>query len=167
MSQVDNIAKKLKEFFKQKGLTQVQAAEMLGTTQQVVGKLLNGKPFGKRTAAHWHEVFGLNPSWLITGYGAMLEADNSQFESTTEKIVQDSASIVANEILRRISDGELFPASVVRAKDEVIAEKDREIQRLNRELGALRNELETREKNTLRSPMVSTEAEILAELNDK
>ena len=164
MLQTDNIGEKIKEYFKAQGISQRRAAEMLGTTQQVVGCLLNGKSFGRRTATKWHEVFGFNPAWLITGAGEMFEVDNSQNESTVKKTVADNTDAVASEVLRLITNGELFPASVVRAKDELIAEKDKEIQRLNRELGALRNELEQREKSTLRTPAVGDKAEILAEL---
>lgn len=164
MLQTDNVGKEIKEYFKAQGISQRQAAEMLGTTQQVVGSLLNGKPFGKRTAANWHEVFGFNAAWLITGVGSMFEVDDNQKESTVKKVVAGSSDAVASEVLRLITSGELFPASVVKAKDELIAEKDREIQRLNRELGALRNELEQREKSALHSPIVGAGAELQAEL---
>ncbi|MCM1439969.1 MAG: helix-turn-helix domain-containing protein [Roseburia sp.] len=166
MLQTDNIGKKIKEFFKAQGISQRQAAERLGTTQQVVGSLLNGKSFGKRTAAKWHEVFGFNPAWLITGNGDMFE-DDSQNVDTAKTIVTNTSDAVASEVLRLITNGELYPASVVKAKDEQIAEKDKEIQRLNRELGALRNELEQRDKSILATPAACAGAEILAELNNK
>lgn len=139
MTQADNVGKKIKDYFKEKGITQVVAAEMLGSTQQIVGRLLNGKPFGKRTAANWSRVFGLNAAWLTTGYGAMFEAD---MESTTKKAVLEGSEFVANEILKLISDGKLYPASVVKEKDELLYKKDLEIQKLNREIGALRSKLQ-------------------------
>lgn len=116
MTQADNVGRKIKDYFKEKGITQVVAAEMLGSTQQVVGRLLNGKPFGKRTAANWSKVFGFNAAWLTTGYGAMFEADMENVESTTKKVVLEGSEIVANEILKLISEGKLYPASVVREK---------------------------------------------------
>ena len=57
MSQENTVGERLKIFFKEKGLTQVQIAERVGTTQQVVQKLLKGRPFGKRTAAIWSKEF--------------------------------------------------------------------------------------------------------------
>lgn len=142
MTQADNVGKKIKDYFKEKGITQVVAAEMLGSTQQVVGRLLNGKPFGKRTAANWSRVFGLNAAWLTTGYGAMFEADMESIENTTKKVVLESSEFVANEILKLISDGKLYPASVVKEKDELLYKKDLELQKLNREIGALRSKLQ-------------------------
>lgn len=164
MLQTDNVGKEIKEYFKAQGISQRKAAEMLGTTQQVVGSLLNGKPFGKRTAANWHDVFGFNAAWLITGAGSMFEVDDNQNKSTVKTAVADSSDAVASEVLRLITNGDLFPASVVKAKDELIAEKDKEIQRLNRELGALRNELEQREKRTILTAPMGTGAELQAEL---
>lgn len=142
MIQADNVGKKIKDYLKEKGITQVVAAEMLGSTQQVVGRLLNGKPFGKRTAANWAKVFGFNAAWLTTGYGAMFEADMENIANTTKKIVQEGSEIVANEILKLISEGKLYPASVVKEKDELLYKKDLEIQKLNREIGALRSKLQ-------------------------
>lgn len=164
MGQSDNIGERIKEFFKEQGISQRKAAEMLGVQQQLVGNLLNGKSFGKRTAAKWHDVFGFNPVWLITGTGDMFEESNNQNDNTIKTVVVAGADAVASEVLRLITSGELYPASVVKAKDELIAEKDREIQRLNRELGALRHELELREKRTVQAPPVGTGAEILAQL---
>ncbi len=164
MLQPDNIGNKIKEYFKVQGISQRKAANMLGTTQQVVGSLLNGRPFGKRTASKWHEVFGFNAAWLITGVGDMFDAVDNQKECTAKTVVAEGADAVASEVLRLITSGDLFPASVVKAKDELIAEKDKEIQRLNRELGALRNELEQRDKKTSHTTTVGAGAEILAEL---
>lgn len=164
MLQQDTVGEKIKDFFKRQGISQRKAASMLGTTQQVVGALLNGKPFGRRTATKWHEVFGFNTAWLITGAGDMFEDDNVQNSGTAKMIVAVGSDAVASEVLRLISTGEIFPASVVKAKDELIAEKDKEIQRLNRELGAMRNELERYQKSGIAIPNTHTETKVLAEL---
>lgn len=164
MGQSDNIGEKIKEYFKEQGISQRKAAEALGVSQQVVGSLLNGKSFGKRMAAKWHGAFGFNPVWLITGTGDMFEVSDSQNDSTIKTVVSAGADAVAQEVLRLITSGELYPASVVKAKDALIAEKDKEIQRLNRELGALRFEIEQSEKRVTHTPPVGTGAEILAQL---
>lgn len=166
MGQQNSVGEKIKEFFKVQGISQRKAAEMVGTTQQVVGSLLNGRRFGRRTAERWHEVFGFSPAWLITGSGEMFEVGDNQNECTAKNAVAIGADAVASEVLKLITNGELYPASVVKAKDELIADKDKEIQRLNREIGALRNELEQlRQKSVHTSHMVSQDAEVLAELS--
>ena len=166
MGQQNSVGEKIKEYFKVQGISQRKAAEMLGTTQQVVGSLLNGRRFGRRTAERWQEVFGFNPAWLITGCGDMFEVGDSQNNCTAKNAVTIGADAVASEVLRLITDGELYPASVIKAKDELIAEKDKEIQSLNREIGALRNELEQlKQKSVLAAPKVNKGAEVLAELS--
>ena len=115
-------------------------------------------------AAKWREAFGFNPVWLITGTGDMFEVNDSQNDGTVKTAVSAGADAVASEVLRLITNGELYPASVVKAKDELIAEKDKEIQRLNRELGALRFELEQKGRRVPHTTPVGAGTEILAEL---
>jgi len=97
--------------------------------------------------------FGLNPAWLLTGRGEMFLEGEQKEVATTKIAVEESSNMVATEVLRLISSGELYPASVVKAKDDIIESKEKEIQRLNRELGALRNELEQKQKNIAASPI--------------
>lgn len=62
----------LKNFFRGKGITQNEIANILGISRVSVSNLLNGKDsFGKRRAVAWAEAFGLNPLWLMTGAGEM------------------------------------------------------------------------------------------------
>lgn len=142
MTQENKVGERLKIFFKEKGFTQVQVAERVGSTQQVVQKLLAGRPFGKRTAATWSKEFGLNPAWLITGQGEMILEDKNAQIDTTKKVVEIGANVFAEQILKMIGEGTIYPASVVKDKDIVIKNKDEEIKRLNRENGALRQQIE-------------------------
>ena len=66
----------LKEFFKEKGITQQDAAEALGILQTNVSALLLGKRnFGRKMAEKWSKTFGLRTNWLITGEGSMFESE--------------------------------------------------------------------------------------------
>lgn len=68
----------LKEFFKEKGITQQDAADMLGILQTNVSALLLGKRnFGRKMAEKWSKAFGLRVNWLITGEGPMFEGELS------------------------------------------------------------------------------------------
>ena len=75
---MDNIGEHLKEFFKEKGLTQMKVAEITGTQQSYIAALLNGsKQFGKKQAQKWGDIFGLSPNWLLTGTGEMCSNSSS------------------------------------------------------------------------------------------
>lgn len=64
---------KLKQYFREQGLTQEKAAARLGQSAMAVNILLNGKRnFGVKSAMDWSREFGLNPMWLMTGEGEML-----------------------------------------------------------------------------------------------
>lgn len=66
--------RELKDFFKQKSLTQKKVAEITGMTQPQVSQLLSGKdPIGKKTAKLWSDHFGLSYTWLLTGEGVMMK----------------------------------------------------------------------------------------------
>lgn len=68
----------LKEFFKEKGITQQEAADRLGILQTNVSALLLGKRnFGRKMAEKWSSAFGIRANWLITGEGPMLESEAS------------------------------------------------------------------------------------------
>lgn len=68
-----DISKDLKEFFKKKGLTQQQIADILGVSQAYIGYLIRGeKPFGKKQAEKFSNLFGFNPSWLRKGLQLIL-----------------------------------------------------------------------------------------------
>lgn len=67
------VSEALTDYFKARGITQDAIADRLGVSQQYVSKLLSGKAeFGKKQAQRFGELFGIQPSWLLTGEGEML-----------------------------------------------------------------------------------------------
>lgn len=67
------ISKDLTGFFRSQGITQDEIAAQLGVTQQYVSGLLSGKKsFGKKQAQKFSELWGISPSWLLTGEGDMM-----------------------------------------------------------------------------------------------
>lgn len=72
----DDFVGKIREYFDNKGFTQKMIAERLGVDPAYVNKLLSGKkPFGKKTAHQFQDLFGLSESWLLTGSGDMVYGD--------------------------------------------------------------------------------------------
>lgn len=69
---MDDKLLKLRNYLKDKGLTQVKIAEVFNVDKGYINQLLTGrKAFGKRTAQEWSDQFGLSASWLLTGEGDM------------------------------------------------------------------------------------------------
>lgn len=70
---MEEMTERLRQFFKEKGLSQEKIAEILGVTQPYVNSLLSGKrAFGKSQAQRFEDLFGLSASWLLTGKGEMI-----------------------------------------------------------------------------------------------
>jgi transcriptional regulator with XRE-family HTH domain len=64
----------LGKFLRDTGHTQSSIAAQLGVSKAYVNALLNGKKaFGKGQAKKWGDLYGLSPSWLLTGEGAMIK----------------------------------------------------------------------------------------------
>ena len=81
------ISDALTDFFRTRGITQNDIAEALGVSQQYVSKLLSGKAeFGKKQAKRFNELWGIQPSWLLTGEGDMLSSNGSSTGGHTQVI---------------------------------------------------------------------------------
>ena len=77
------VHEKLRSYFKEIGMSQVEIAEKLGVSKTTVNNLLTGySKFGKAQAEKWSELFGISKSFLLTGEGkgcvghAVLQHDN-------------------------------------------------------------------------------------------
>lgn len=73
MPQRVEIGKKIKEYFSEMGMPQQEVAKILNVQQAAVSNQLNGRPFGKNSAARWSSAFGFRINWLLTGEGPMFE----------------------------------------------------------------------------------------------
>ena len=59
-------------------MSQIEAAKILDVQQAAVSNQLNGRPFGKNSAAKWNKAFGFRINWLLTGEGPMFDKDSEQ-----------------------------------------------------------------------------------------
>lgn len=80
------IGEVLKKYFKERHMTQQAIADVLGVSQGAVTALLNGKPFGSKTAQAWSDNFGFNITWLLTGEGEMLKTGKAEVVEETRAI---------------------------------------------------------------------------------
>ena len=67
------IGRKIKEYFSEAGMSQLEVAKVLDVQQAAVSNQLNGRPFGKNSAAKWSNAFGFRANWLLTGEGPMFD----------------------------------------------------------------------------------------------
>ena len=66
------IGEELRNYFKNKGLTQREVASKLGVPYQYINAVLTGKKaIGRENAKRLGNIFGLSQSWLLTGEGEM------------------------------------------------------------------------------------------------
>lgn len=77
MGQAKFIGNRIKEYFAEAGMSQLDAAKILDIQQSAVSNQLNGRPFGKNSAARWNKAFGFRINWLLTGEGPMFDTDTS------------------------------------------------------------------------------------------
>ena len=113
-----DISNELANFFKNKGLSQTDVANMLGTTPQYISALFSGrKNVGKKQAVKFEELFGLSALWLLTGKGNML--------STPVHAEEGSVQVMGNA--SNVNAGKTIDSLV-----ELLKRKDEQIDRLIR-----------------------------------
>lgn len=114
----------LKDFFKKSGITQEEIAKRLHVSRPVVSSLINGKPFGKRTAMAWSEAFGLSPMWLMTGEGDMLISGSTS--DSHAKIDAHHVQIGDKNTMVQMTESERLIALIER-RDEEIKQRNKQI----------------------------------------
>ena len=113
-----DISNELANFFKNKGLSQTDVANMLGTSPQYISALFSGrKNVGKKQAVKFEELFGLSALWLLTGKGDML--------STPIHAEEGSVQVMGNA--SNVNAGKTIDSLV-----ELLKRKDEQIDRLIR-----------------------------------
>lgn len=108
----------LKDFFRDQGFTQKHIADMLQVSQPLVSDLLNGrKAFGKKQADTWGRLFGLSPSWLLTGQGEMINVNGSE-------------NIIQSGIVQGDNNQSTFDKTSMERLLSIIEAKDKQIEKL-------------------------------------
>jgi phage repressor protein C with HTH and peptisase S24 domain len=102
------IGRTIKEYFTEIGMSQLEAASILGVQQAAVSNQLNGRAFGKNSAARWNKAFGFRVNWLLTGEGSM-------FDDETE--VRKEYSLEDHPELNHEDDIPVVPARLFRAPE--------------------------------------------------
>lgn len=92
------IGEELKNYFRDKGITQEEIAEKLGVSQAYVNALLNDtKGFGKKQAEKWNMLFGIPINFLLTGEGNIYSDSVTQNNQNGDNINGHSVTINKTE----------------------------------------------------------------------
>lgn len=99
------ISREVARWLKVQGITQKQAAEMLGISHESVRVQVCNLSFSKKSAAHWSHVLGLNERFLLTGEGVI-----SDRQTGYGKVIRE------NEELRSIVKAQAFSLKAARSE---------------------------------------------------
>ncbi len=102
------IGKRIKEYFSEAGISQIEVARMLDVQPAAVSNQLNGRPFGKNSAGKWSNTFGFRTNWLLTGEGPMFDTSDMPH---TDGMYEDHPELNHDE------DIPVIPARLFRAPD--------------------------------------------------
>ena len=111
------VHEKLRSYFKEIGMSQVEIAEKLGVSKTTVNNLLTGySKFGKAQAEKWSELFGISKAFLLTGEGLITDEDATQYEENISNLT-----------------------GTIHILTDTIREKDRTIENLKARIAELEN----------------------------
>ena len=85
----------IRQHFKDKGMKQADVAKALGVSRATVCNLMNGAPFGRRTAYEWSKTFGFSKDFLVNGVEPVYEEDKGrECSAITQNITGNSGIAV-------------------------------------------------------------------------
>ncbi len=96
MTPEKEIGRKIKEYFSEIGMSQSEAADKLGVQQAAVSNQLNGRTFGKKSAAKWNAAFGFRINWLMTGEGQMFDPTERGYDDKIKRGFQTDHNLDQN-----------------------------------------------------------------------
>lgn len=74
----EEVCQAVKAYFKYEGIPLAAVAERLGSTPRAVSAQLAGRPFSRKTAERYAELFGFNEVYLMTGEGQLVGSGTIQ-----------------------------------------------------------------------------------------
>ena len=100
------LAGRLRNRRKEFGLTQVQLAEMVGTSQAVIQKIENGKSLRPRILEELAAALEVSPSWLMFGVEEVgeLDADALELARAWSNLPEPHRSAMRDAIFRMRHD---------------------------------------------------------------
>ena len=142
----------IRQHFKDKGMKQADVAKALGVSRATVCNLMNGAPFGRRTAYEWSKTFGFSKDFLVNGVEPVYEEDKGS--QVTQNITGNSGIAVqqtggttnaaaGKDAPVQTEGGSVTEGYFARLCSELlqrVIDKDNEIQALRNEISRMKNE---------------------------
>lgn len=132
-------------------MKQADVAKTLGVSRATVCNLMNGAPFGRRTAYEWSKTFGFSKDFLVNGVEPVYEEDKGS--QVTQNITGNSGIAVQQAGVQgctrvqapapaqtKAGANDSYFARLCSELLQRVIDKDNEIQALRNEISRMKNE---------------------------
>lgn len=144
----------IRQHFKDIGMKQADVAKALGVSRATVCNLMNGAPFGRRTAYEWSKAFGFSKDFLVNGVEPVYEEDKVRECSTITQNITGNSGIAVQQAgvqgctrvqaqapaQTKAGANDSYFARLCSELLQRVIDKDNEIQALRNEISRMKNE---------------------------
>jgi transcriptional regulator with XRE-family HTH domain len=134
------VKERLIEYIKYKQISTREFCRTINVSETYVNSMRSSIQPDKlvRIAYHYPD---LNTTWLMTGEGEMLKANAILPPIERDELMAAGVEIFKDKLIEMFKNGEIYSATVVKEKDDLIRELFAQITKLKHELDEAKNRL--------------------------